>query len=200
MKKLALVSALVLGISTVTWGYHITGISVSPANPTPTSSISITVSGWKPASNYSIQRSSVRVVGKTIMFDIYWQTSGCGCQVVTDYTRTETVGRLAAGTYTVSVRSFLKCRVCAQMTKSFTVSGSSSGGCGCTCICHRFPSCRWMCHCHCGGSGGDGVTSSTSTSSAQTSGSGTAVADTAGNATAGNSSSSSSSHSASTGN
>jgi hypothetical protein len=192
MRRCTQALVLVLALSTVTQAYHITGISVSPTNPTPNDSISVTVSGWKPATNYSIQRSVANVVGRTIMIDIYWQNPGCGGQVVTNYTRTESIGKRSSGAYTVSVRSYLNCAVVDRMTKAFTVAAS----CGCSCPCHTSPSLMWLCHCHCHDHSSTSSTSSNSTSSTNATGpSGGATAQTSGQSTGGGSTSTSSSRS-----
>ena len=119
--------ALVLALGTVAWGYHITGISVSPANPDTSDFISVTVSGWKPASNYGIQRSYSQVVGSRVYLNIYWQSLGSGCQVVTDYTYTEPIGQLRAGTYMILVRSYVKGWPADDASQTFTVSPVDTG-------------------------------------------------------------------------
>ena len=191
MKRCALLLLVALGINTTSWGYHITEVSVCPANPGPCDDVSVTVSGWKPASNYALDHASFRIVGTFVMLDLYWHSEGCGAQVVTSYAETKGLGKLGPGTYTVCVKSWLNGLFCETMSNSFRVvaSGGNHGyGCGC-------PLCRWWfypCWPRCYGGG-----SSTSNSSSFTStiGSGAATAFTFGSSRTPGSSSSSSSFS-----
>jgi len=157
MERCALSFLLWAGIGTVAWGYHITEVSVTPADPSPSDDVTVTVSGWKPASNYGCDDVGVRIVGSFIMLDMYWHSEGLGAQVITPYDETRCVGKLNSGTYSVSVRSWLNGRFGETKSKSFTVSAATGGGgddCdGCDCLCHfwfrpYWPwwSCRW-CDC-----------------------------------------------------
>lgn len=188
MKRSVLLFLVALGINTPSWGYHITEVSVTPTNPGSSDEVSVTVSGWKPASNYGLDHADFRIVGSFVTLDMYWHSEGCGAQVVTSYAETKNLGRLSPASYTLCVRSWLNGRICETASKSFRVvasSGSYSNRCGCL-PCHWW---FWPCWWGCGGG------SSTSYSSSATSavGPGTATAFTFGrSSTLGSSSSSAS--------
>jgi hypothetical protein len=128
MKRCVLGLLLLSGITTVAWGYRITDVSVTPANPGPSDDVSVTVSGWKPASNYGFDHADVRIVGSFIMLDMYWHSEGFGAQVVTPYAETRCLGKLNPGAYTISVRSWLNGRFGETKSKSFTVSAANTDG------------------------------------------------------------------------
>jgi hypothetical protein len=128
MKRYVWSFLLPLAISTVAWGYRITDVSVAPVNPGPSDEVSVTVSGWKPASNYGLERADVRIVGSFVMLDMYWHSEGLGAQVVTPYTETQCLGKLNPGTYTVSVKSWLNGRFGETKSVSFAVSAAAGDG------------------------------------------------------------------------
>lgn len=198
MKKHVALCAIVLGVATSAWGYHITGVSIAPADPDSSEEVSVTISGWKPASNYVLDRTVLRITGTFVMLDMYWHSEGIGAQVVTPYETTKYLGKLDAGTYTVLVKSWLSGRFCESTSKMFTVTAPASSSPGSTC------SCGWWClrfwpwwgclRCGCGGS-----STSNSSSFASTTGPGTATAFSFSSASTPNSSSSASSLSQSIG-
>ncbi len=128
MKRYALSFLFLLEITTVAWGYRITDVSIAPVSPGPSDEVSVTVSGWKPASNYSLDRADVRIVGSFVMLDMYWHSEGLGAQVVTPYAETRCLGKLNPGAYTVSVKSWLNGRFGETKSTSFTVSAATGDG------------------------------------------------------------------------
>ena len=51
----------------------ISRLRISPAAPTPSDVVSVTVSGWKPANNLVIGNATIQIEGQTIRLDLYWQ-------------------------------------------------------------------------------------------------------------------------------
>jgi hypothetical protein len=81
----------------------ITRVTVSPLFPTDEDTVLATVTGWKPAANYELERTEIHIAGGEIRLDCYWHAPEAGAQVLTAYEHTVSLGRLAAGTYTLKV-------------------------------------------------------------------------------------------------
>jgi hypothetical protein len=71
--------------------------------PTTSSDVSVTVCGWKPASNYAIYDTELRIEGADIWLDLYWHVSGIGLQAFMQYEHTESLGMLDSGVYVLHV-------------------------------------------------------------------------------------------------
>lgn len=100
----------------------ISEVRVTPSMPSASSDVSVTVSGWKPASNYAIYDTDLRIEGFVIRLDLDWHASGIGLQVVMQYEHTESLGTLDPGIYTVYVTNQGAMSGCA--TATFIVSGA----------------------------------------------------------------------------
>ena len=75
-------------------------VEIFPAEPTDTSTISITVSGeW--GNSCIPQQSDFYIDGNNIYFDVFLEPQGICAQVMTSWELTEDVGQLPEGTYTV---------------------------------------------------------------------------------------------------
>ena len=142
MKKhaIAVLAILTLGVAARA------DISITPSEPTPDDEIQITVSRWTSTGGYNINGTTCRMLGDTIYLDLYWRTPGFG-EIVTSaivlHEETESVGKLAAGMYKVSV-THLGLNAPTE-SASFTVSLNQSAEPApseepiCDCICHRCP-------------------------------------------------------------
>jgi hypothetical protein len=132
----------------------ISSLKIDPANPTPSDEVSVTVVGWKPASNLVVGNAAVRIEGQTIWLDLYWQeqaspppATACGGSMgqmeacsfsltVTQYDLTppydgvpyeyaKSLGTFAAGTYTLNVANHDK--VSGSKSTTFTVKSAATG-------------------------------------------------------------------------
>jgi hypothetical protein len=81
----------------------ISEVRVTPGMPTSSSEVSVTVCGWKPASNYAVYDTELRIEGADIWLDLYWHVSGIGLQAFMQYEYTESLGTLDPGMYTLHV-------------------------------------------------------------------------------------------------
>jgi hypothetical protein len=119
--------ALVLVLSTTTWGYYISNVTVSPSNPTTQTPVTVTVTGNAPATNYHLDSVNRWQLGNFIFLDMYWSSTDNGGMALVPYTHDESLGTLAAGNYTVYVRSFYNSLVRESKSVSFSVSKATSG-------------------------------------------------------------------------
>jgi hypothetical protein len=113
---------LVLVFSTTAWGYYISNVTVSPLNPTTETPVTVTVTGNAPATNYHLDSVNRWQLGNFIFIDMYWTSTDIGATVMVPYTHDESLGTLAAGHYTVYVRSFYDSLVRESKSVSFSVS------------------------------------------------------------------------------
>lgn len=125
MKKHALLLALVLGISSLVLrqpmissaaanivdgrpddGWMQNTTSISPAEPTPSDEIILTVSWWMPSTGYGLEITAARTEGHDIWVDVVTHAPGpyaqC-CQVFTRTDATASLGWLEPGTYTLYI-------------------------------------------------------------------------------------------------
>jgi len=114
--------ALVLVFSTTAWGYYISDVTVSPTNPTTQTPVTVTVTGNAPATNYHLDHVDRSQIGNFIFLDMYWTSTDNGGMVLVPYTHDESLGTLAAGRYTVYVRSYYNSLIRQTESVSFSVS------------------------------------------------------------------------------
>jgi len=110
---LLLLTVLVFGAAaSAQWGHTLmtpppnmgeTKISISPAQPTTMDEVFVTVCGWTPAANYGVYDTGLRIEAGEIWLDLYWNAPGVGGAAFSPYEYTKSLGRLAAGTYTLHV-------------------------------------------------------------------------------------------------
>ncbi|MBN1508499.1 MAG: hypothetical protein JW955_16740 [Sedimentisphaerales bacterium] len=103
-------------------GSSISEIRIAPGMPTSSSEVSVTVCGWKPASNYGIYDTTLRIEGPDIWLDLYWHAPGIGLQVVMQYEHTESLGVFGMGMYTLHVTN--RGAMAGSMTKTFLVGAA----------------------------------------------------------------------------
>jgi len=113
---------LVLAFGTTTWAYYISDVTISPANPTTQTPVTVTVAGEAPATNYTLDHVNQWQMGNFIFIDMYWTSTDVGATVMVPYTHDESLGTLAAGHYTVYVRSYYSGLVRQTESASFSVS------------------------------------------------------------------------------
>jgi len=101
-------------------GSSISEIRITPSIPTASSEVSVTVCGWKPASNYGVYDTALRIEGSDLWLDLYWHASGIGLQVVMQYEHTESLGTLDPGMYVLHVTN--RGAMGGSATKTFVVS------------------------------------------------------------------------------
>jgi hypothetical protein len=122
MKRYTVLLSLVLAFSTTTWGYHISGVTVTPLNPTTQTPVTVTVTGNAPATNYHLDHSDLWQLGAMVFLDIYWTSADNGGMVLVPYTHQKSLGTLAEGKYMVWVRSFCDGVMRESKNVSFTVT------------------------------------------------------------------------------
>jgi hypothetical protein len=89
------------------------------------SAVQVRITGVTAGAGYVCDHVDRQISGKRIALDMYWTGSGSGTQVATPYERTESLGGLEAGVYTLTVRYYENGQLADQDTTSFTVSGSN---------------------------------------------------------------------------
>lgn len=169
MKKHALLFTLVLGtsglffcptfvsamspseeqfVNDLTYGRTV----ISPAEPTSSDEIILTVSRWMPSSGYGLEITAVCIEGHDIWVDFVIHSPAPGttvCHLVWQTDGTTSLGYLAPGTYTLYVRreggpytEALTFTVL-QIVPSQTIDGRLTGWNGSAptgdCICQRWP-------------------------------------------------------------
>lgn len=138
MKRYALILWMVLGPGAVavpgdtalmanlpSMGASISDVRITPAEPTDSEEVSVTVCGWTPATNYRVYDTDLRISGGQIWLDLYWDAPGMGGQAFTPYEHTHPLGTLRAGMYIVHVTN--RDLMSGSTTITFTVSPSLPG-------------------------------------------------------------------------
>jgi hypothetical protein len=117
---------IVLAFSTSTWGYYISSVTVSPASPTTTTPVKVTVTGNAPATNYHLDHADLSRIANMFFLDMYWDSTGMGGMALTPYTHEESLGTLTAGQYVVYVRSFYDGLMRQSKSVSFKVTKAAN--------------------------------------------------------------------------
>jgi hypothetical protein len=103
----------------------ISEVRVTPGMPTTSSEVSVAVCGWKPASNYAVYDTELRIEGADIWLDLYWHVSGIGLQAFMQYEYTESLGTLDPGVYVLHVTN--RGSMGGSASATFTVCDVPSG-------------------------------------------------------------------------
>jgi len=122
MEKIVIFLLVVLACSATTWGYYISDVTVAPAAPTTADEVCVTVSGNAPATNYALNQVDTWSIGSMIFVDMYWISMDMGGAALVPYEETVPLGALAAGKYTVYVRSYDAGMIRKRESVSFTVA------------------------------------------------------------------------------
>ncbi len=104
----------------------LTSVTVTPTSARSSDQIVVTFGGRK-GSHYVVSRKDVVVDGTRIMLDTFWIRDAVLDGPIVDYSLTQSLGTLNAGTYTLQVRNYYGGRVCATRAMFFTVTASAAG-------------------------------------------------------------------------
>ncbi len=104
-------------------GTYLATASIAPASPASTDVITAAITGWVPNTCYSTPTGSVSVAGQNITVSLSSAAvSGVGCgQVTIPFATSVTLGRLAAGAYTVTYRMILDGGPVESISETLTV-------------------------------------------------------------------------------
>ena len=109
--------------------FYIDNITVTPAAPTTSDPITITVSGNLASSNAYIVSASHSVVGSTVQITIVAAASGIGLPVLTPHSEVFNIGILPPGTYMIVISGTAILDSAPSPQHLFTVSGSGGSPC-----------------------------------------------------------------------
>jgi hypothetical protein len=103
----------------------LSSMTIAPASPCSADEILVTFAGRK-GTHYVIDSMGVNMQSTLITVDATWRRDSVLDGLVVDYSQTQSLGKLSAGTYTLQVRNYYDSRLCASITKFFTVTASST--------------------------------------------------------------------------
>jgi hypothetical protein len=107
----------------------LTSVTVTLASPSSSDTVTAAFAGRKGA-NYLVDHVDLNVRGNLITVNVTWRRDALTDGPMADYSQTQSLGTLSAGTYTLQVRGYYSERPCASMVKFFTVAASSSSTTG----------------------------------------------------------------------
>ena len=84
----------------------IEGVGIVPDPPTTTDPITIGPHGEIGSTDWHIDHANYQMSGRLLSLDIFFGSDGIGLPVVVPWSHSESVGRLSAGTYSLTVRTF----------------------------------------------------------------------------------------------
>jgi hypothetical protein len=104
----------------------LTSTAITPTAPRSSDEIVATFGGNK-GSHYVIDTMVVDVWGNLITLDVTWRRNATLDGPVVDYSQSQSLGTLNAGSYTLQVKNYYDGRLCASMSKFFNVAAASTG-------------------------------------------------------------------------